>query len=316
MINSLTGNSCNSCSGRAAFDPHEIGGSNSSSVKNTDKNNPVNDMKMPVDVYIPSEAAESIIKDGSSKEPLDTSAEDKGRDNENSRDKSIEKADEEKAPDGKDLDAQDKKEIERLKTRDNEVRAHEHAHVAAGGSLVRRGASFEYKRGPDGKMYANGGEVSIDTSSVPDDPQATINKAQTIKRAALAPAEPSSTDRKVAAEASRMEAQARAELADKRLEDAGLSENEESSESKDSSIDNVEESGGNVEESSDNAVKSSVNAGKSDVIAEDRAEMSESLDKSRTFSDKEADQFMNKYRYWGKTEYAKISSGNLIDIPA
>ena len=36
------------------------------------------------------------------------------------------------------------------------------------------GASYEYDNGPDGKRYAVGGEVSIDTSTVSGDPQATI----------------------------------------------------------------------------------------------------------------------------------------------
>ena len=45
------------------------------------------------------------------------------------------------------------------------------------------------------------------------DPEATIRKAQTIKSAALAPQDPSSQDRRVAAEASRMEQEARQELA-------------------------------------------------------------------------------------------------------
>jgi hypothetical protein len=56
-----------------------------------------------------------------------------------------------------------------------------------------------------------GGEVGIDTSRVPDDPEATIRKAQVVRRAALAPAEPSPRDRQVAAEATRMESQARQE---------------------------------------------------------------------------------------------------------
>ena len=66
--------------------------------------------------------------------------------------------------------------------------------------------------GPDGRRYAVGGEVAIDASRVPGDPQATIRKAQVIRRAALAPAAPSAQDQRVAAQATRMEQQARAEL--------------------------------------------------------------------------------------------------------
>jgi len=85
--------------------------------------------------------------------------------------------------------------------------------LAAAGSLSQGGASFEYQSGPDGGRYAVGGEVSIDTSKVPNDPAATIAKAQRIRRAANAPAEPSSTDRSVAASAASMEAEARKQLA-------------------------------------------------------------------------------------------------------
>lgn len=110
------------------------------------------------------------------------------------------------------LDKEQQAEVEMLKKRDREVRAHEQAHLAAGGNLVRGGAVFEYKTGPDGKRYAVGGEVSIDTSEVPDDPQATLRKAAQIKRAALAPAQPSAQDYRVAAQASQMEARATTEL--------------------------------------------------------------------------------------------------------
>ncbi len=110
------------------------------------------------------------------------------------------------------LSESDKQNIERLKRRDAEVKAHEQAHMSAAGDLAQGSASFDYERGPDGKRYAVGGEVSIDTSSVPGDPQATLIKAQKIRRAASAPVDPSSQDRSVAAEASRMETQARAEV--------------------------------------------------------------------------------------------------------
>src|SRR5690606_2788786 len=49
---------------------------------------------------------------------------------------------------------------------------------------------------------------------------ATIEKARQIRRAAQAPAEPSSTDRQVAAQAARMEAEARAELLQQQLREA------------------------------------------------------------------------------------------------
>lgn len=102
-------------------------------------------------------------------------------------------------------------EIKALAARDREVRAHEQAHVAAGGQYAGA-ATYEFKRGPDGVNYAVGGEVKISTSKE-NTPEATLRKAQIIRRAALAPAEPSPQDRRVAAMATRMEAQARAEIA-------------------------------------------------------------------------------------------------------
>jgi len=112
----------------------------------------------------------------------------------------------------KDPTSSEYKELQELKQRDREVRQHEQAHVAAGGSYVRGGASFSYQRGPDGRQYAVGGEVQIDTSEIPGDPAATIRKMQVVKSAAMAPAEPSAQDRAVAAEAAQAESQARADL--------------------------------------------------------------------------------------------------------
>ena len=112
------------------------------------------------------------------------------------------------------LSQEEKRDLEQLKARDREVRAHEAAHKNAAGNLARGSAQFTFETGPDGHRYAVGGEVSIDTSKVNGDPQATIQKAQTIRRAANAPAHPSSQDHAVAASASRLEAEARRELAE------------------------------------------------------------------------------------------------------
>lgn len=97
--------------------------------------------------------------------------------------------------------------VDKLEDRDTEVRAHEAAHLAAAGGLAQ-GLTLVYQTGPDGKQYAVGGEVRIDTSEG-STPEETLAKAQTIRTAALAPAEPSSQDRAVAAYASQMEARAR-----------------------------------------------------------------------------------------------------------
>lgn len=103
--------------------------------------------------------------------------------------------------------------VEALQRIDREVRAHEMAHVAAGGRYVRSGARFQYQRGPDGQNYAVAGEVSIDTSSVPNDPAATAEKMNVVRRAALAPMNPSPQDLRVAARASQLRSEALMDLA-------------------------------------------------------------------------------------------------------
>ena len=118
-----------------------------------------------------------------------------------------------------DLSEEEQREVEKLKGRDREVRAHEQAHLAAAGSYAQGGPAYDYQRGPDNRQYAVGGEVQIDTSKVADDPEATIRKAQVIRRAAMAPAEPSSQDRRVASEAAKMETEARQEVAEQRREE-------------------------------------------------------------------------------------------------
>jgi hypothetical protein len=104
------------------------------------------------------------------------------------------------------------KQIKELKARDTEVRNHEQAHAAVGGKYAGS-PSYDYQRGPDGNNYAVGGEVPIDVAVIANDPQATIDKMQQVKAAALAPAEPSSADRSIAADATQKIAAAQADLA-------------------------------------------------------------------------------------------------------
>lgn len=126
--------------------------------------------------------------------------------------------------------------VMQLKSRDMEVRAHEQAHVAAGGQYVTSGASYSYQTGPDGKRYAVGGEVGIDTSPISGDPQATLAKAQQVQAAALAPAEPSSQDMRVAAQATQMASQARAEIAASQSPQTDATEDESETEGEDSRV--------------------------------------------------------------------------------
>lgn len=153
-------------------------------------------------------------------QPLDsTSAIASDGEQESLRDEAQSPAAEEKTP-AREAAQQRQEELElaELVSRDREVRAHEQAHSAVGGSYA--GApTYTFKSGPDGKRYAVGGEVSIDTSPVPNDPQATLRKMEIVIRAALAPAEPSAQDRSVAAQATAQAAQARAELAQQQREE-------------------------------------------------------------------------------------------------
>lgn len=108
-----------------------------------------------------------------------------------------------------DNDPKTKEIIAKLEARDSEVRAHEAAHMAAGGGVAGE-ASFDYEIGPNGKAYAVGGEVPIDISPE-NDPKATQAKMQKVRAAALAPASPSPQDIKVAATASMIEMKAKME---------------------------------------------------------------------------------------------------------
>lgn len=127
------------------------------------------------------------------------------------------------------LSEEEQREVEQLQARDREVRNHEQAHVAAGGQYVQGGPRYDFTRGPDGRRYATGGEVSIDTSPA-NTPEATIQKARVVRRAALAPAEPSAQDRRVAAQASQLENQARQEISRRAAEErsGGESPNQKS----------------------------------------------------------------------------------------
>ena len=104
------------------------------------------------------------------------------------------------------------RQIRELKQIDAQVHQHEAAHLAVAGQYARGGAHYSYVTGPDGQMYAVSGEVALDLTPIPDDPGATIQKEEVIERAALAPADPSSQDRQVAAAAQQLESEARLEL--------------------------------------------------------------------------------------------------------
>lgn len=123
-----------------------------------------------------------------------------------------------KGIDGQELTEEEQQKVKEMKERDEEVRVHENAHKSAGGQYAAA-PTYTYETGPDGKRYITDGEVSIDIGEEKD-PQATIEKMQIVKRAAMAPAEPSGQDRKVYQEANQKEAAARQELAEDKKEEA------------------------------------------------------------------------------------------------
>ena len=118
--------------------------------------------------------------------------------------------------DVKQLTPDEQRLVKELAQTDEHVRAHEAAHQAAAGSMGGA-VSFTYETGPDGKSYAVGGEVPVDLSSGRT-PEETIARAQQVRAAALAPADPSPQDLSVAAAASQMEAMARAQMAQEQLD--------------------------------------------------------------------------------------------------
>lgn len=131
----------------------------------------------------------------------------------------------EESEDTTELSETDREMVRELKARDGEVRRHENAHAAAGGQYAGS-PRYDFQTGPDGRRYAVGGTVSIDVSAVPGEPEKTVEKMRIVRAAALAPAEPSGQDRRVAAEASKTEAAARAELAEQKTAEQGTKTSE------------------------------------------------------------------------------------------
>lgn len=115
--------------------------------------------------------------------------------------------------DGEELSDEEKRQVNELASIDTKVHEHENAHLAAAGGLAQGGADYTYTEGPDGKLYATGGEVSIDTSST-GDAQKDVQKAQQIQAAAMAPADPSPQDYRVAADAAIMQMEAQMKVSE------------------------------------------------------------------------------------------------------
>ncbi len=122
-----------------------------------------------------------------------------------------------KSSGSQELSSDEERLVKDLASRDAEVKTHEAAHQGAGGGLTGV-ASYTYQQGPDGKMYAIGGEVSISTPSG-STPEEKLKNARTLAAAALAAGNPSPQDFSVASSARTMEMQALQEIAKKSQEE-------------------------------------------------------------------------------------------------
>ncbi len=130
-----------------------------------------------------------------------------------------------KKQNGEYLTDEEQSEVEKLKARDTEVRTHEQAHKAAGGSYAGS-PQYEYATGPDGNKYVTDGHVNIDIGKE-STPEKTIEKMRTVISAAHAPAEPSGQDLKVAAEAQQKMSEAQQELSEKKTHENSQKINED-----------------------------------------------------------------------------------------
>ncbi len=102
-------------------------------------------------------------------------------------------------------------EVQKLRAIEEKVKAHEQAHKSAGGQFAGA-VNYSYTTGPDGKRYITGGEVQIQIVQGKT-PEETIRNMEVVRRAALAPADPSPQDRAVAAQATQIQQRARADQA-------------------------------------------------------------------------------------------------------
>ncbi len=145
------------------------------------------------------------------------------------------------------LNVEEKRVVQQLRARDREVRAHEQAHVAASGRIAVSGPRYSYEEGPDGKRYATGGTVNFQVPPA-NSPEEEARLAAQLRRMALAPANPSGTDRAVAAGASAKESQARRDANKQRMEESSEA-NQVAAEASEASVQINQETGSVSEKS-------------------------------------------------------------------
>lgn len=92
----------------------------------------------------------------------------------------------------KNYDEQDyQRVLDKFKNLDAQIKGHEQLHASLGDT---KGAiSYNYQTGPDGKLYATGGSVRMDTS-IPQDEEAALAKLDKLANAVSAPSGLSNAD--------------------------------------------------------------------------------------------------------------------------
>lgn len=120
----------------------------------------------------------------------------------------------------KKLSPEEEQEVDKLKARDAEVKAHEQAHLAAASGINASAPTYDYQTGPDGQKYAVGGEVNISFSEG-SDPEKNIANAEIMKAAAMAPSQPSGQDMMVAKKADKIIEEQKQKLAEQQAEEHG-----------------------------------------------------------------------------------------------
>jgi len=91
-----------------------------------------------------------------------------------------------------------------IKKNYDEIYSHELAHKIAGGHLA---GAVVIEKNPQGIPFAGHVDIKMPKFN-PQNPKQTINDADTVIRAAMAPADPSGQDYKVAAQAQNIKSQA------------------------------------------------------------------------------------------------------------
>ena len=88
--------------------------------------------------------------------------------------------------------------LAKFRNKDASIKSHEQSHAAM--ATTTSPISYNYQEGPDGKMYAVGGSVRLDTS-IPADTEAAIAKIDRIKAASTGVDNPSGADMAIASAA-------------------------------------------------------------------------------------------------------------------